>query len=157
MRSSDYGVQIRDMTVHDLQQVYAIELAAHQTPWSLKIFMSCLQVGYHCLVIECMSESIHTILGYLICRFESGSCHILNFCIDPKHQRNGYGQQLLNHAIHSIDQTQFDKVILEVRPSNAAALNLYYRFGFSQVRVKRNYYRDESGFEDAVVLEKKLP
>lgn len=150
-------MRIRDMTVDDLQQVYAIELAAHKTPWSLQLLNGCLQVGYHCLVIESLNESAACILGYLICRFKASQCHILNLCIDPMHQRNGYGEQLLKHTIDSIDQTQFDTVMLEVRPSNVAALNLYHRFGFSQVRVKRNYYRDETGFEDAVVLEKKLP
>ena len=47
-------------------------------------------------------------------------------------------------------------LLLEVRPSNAAALALYRHVGFQQIGVRRNYYHDTEGSEDAVVMSRAL-
>jgi ribosomal-protein-alanine N-acetyltransferase len=47
---------------------------------------------------------------------------------------------------------QADKVFLEVRPSNLAALRLYRSAGFEQIGVRPAYYQAANGREDAVIL-----
>ena len=48
--------------------------------------------------------------------------------------------------------TKLYRLFLEVRASNLAALTLYRRAGFEQVGVRRGYYRDAQGSEDALVM-----
>ena len=43
-------------------------------------------------------------------------------------------------------------MLLEVRPSNAAALRLYERYGFERIGVRRGYYPAHGGREDAIVM-----
>jgi ribosomal-protein-alanine N-acetyltransferase len=43
-------------------------------------------------------------------------------------------------------------LLLEVRPSNPAALRLYERYGFQRIGVRRGYYPSHHGREDAVVM-----
>ena len=43
-------------------------------------------------------------------------------------------------------------IYLEVRPSNAAGLRLYERFGFKQLGVRKDYYPAMTGREDALFL-----
>jgi ribosomal-protein-alanine N-acetyltransferase len=43
-------------------------------------------------------------------------------------------------------------MLLEVRPSNPAALRLYARYGFERIGVRRGYYPADRGREDAVVM-----
>jgi ribosomal protein S18 acetylase RimI-like enzyme len=43
-------------------------------------------------------------------------------------------------------------MLLEVRPSNAAAVRLYRRYGFDQIGVRRGYYPAQGGREDAIVM-----
>ena len=46
-----------------------------------------------------------------------------------------------------------ERVLLEVRPSNRAALRLYQRNGFDEIGMRKGYYPDSEGQrEDALVL-----
>lgn len=43
-------------------------------------------------------------------------------------------------------------LLLEVRPSNVKAVELYRHFGFAQICVRRGYYPADGGREDALVM-----
>ena len=43
-------------------------------------------------------------------------------------------------------------MLLEVRPSNPAAIRLYDRYGFQRIGVRRGYYPAAEGREDAIVM-----
>ncbi len=45
-------------------------------------------------------------------------------------------------------------MVLEVRPSNHAAVHLYTSLGFELVDIKKNYYKDKDGCEDAMFFKK---
>jgi ribosomal-protein-alanine N-acetyltransferase len=47
-------------------------------------------------------------------------------------------------------------MLLEVRPSNVAALGLYFGFGFKRIALRRGYYPAGPAREDAVLLELRL-
>jgi ribosomal-protein-alanine N-acetyltransferase len=44
------------------------------------------------------------------------------------------------------------RVFLEVRSSNVAALALYRSVGFSEIGVRRGYYQNPNGSEDASTM-----
>ena len=72
----------------------------------------------------------------------------------PGHGRRGIGSALLAQAIAWSQAVGADRLLLEVRSSNEAALRLYARHGFSQDGVRRGYYRNPD--EDAMLLSLKL-
>jgi ribosomal-protein-alanine N-acetyltransferase len=43
-------------------------------------------------------------------------------------------------------------LFLEVRPTNDGARELYKKSGFRQIGVRRDYYPNHNGREDAIVL-----
>jgi [ribosomal protein S18]-alanine N-acetyltransferase len=43
-------------------------------------------------------------------------------------------------------------LLLEVRPSNSAAIQLYHSVGFNEIGVRKNYYPAPQGREDALML-----
>jgi ribosomal-protein-alanine N-acetyltransferase len=43
-------------------------------------------------------------------------------------------------------------MLLEVRPSNAAAQQMYERYGFVRIGTRRGYYPARDGREDAIVM-----
>ena len=59
---------------------------------------------------------------------------------------------LLNALLARSERSDAERVYLEVRPSNAAALALYDSAGFTRVGIRPDYYQARPGREDAVVL-----
>lgn len=149
-------LRVRSMQSSDIDSVYAIETAAHRSPWSRDIIRDCVLVNYDCRIIEADTRTDVILAGYIICRYEVNICHILNLCIAPALQGSGYGQSLLKNIIDSQKNTIVDTIILEVRPSNLAAIHLYKKMGFLQTGIKPGYYHDDNCIEDAVVLQKKI-
>lgn len=147
---------IRPMRIEDIDDVYAIEVKAYPAPWNRSLLSDCVMVGYDCRVLEKNDDHGKTMLGYIISRIASGSCHILNICVAKAHQNQGLGKFFLSQVLASLEERLLDTVILEVRPSNLAALALYKSFDFEVVELKKDYYVDINAKEDALVLRKKI-
>ncbi len=146
--------KVRPMQQNDIASVYEIEKSSHRAPWSRDILSDCVLVGYDCRVLEVPTTSGEQIVGYIICRKSFNVCHILNLCVVVSEQRKGYGEKLLQSVLNSLANSNSNTVILEVRPSNNAALKLYEKYGFQKDIIKEGYYQDEHGKEDAILLKK---
>ncbi|HAU0579668.1 TPA: GNAT family N-acetyltransferase, partial [Legionella pneumophila] len=123
-------LNIRRMKDSDIENVYSIETNVHIAPWSKDILRDCVLVGYDCRVLEINNGDSSILAGYIISRISNNSCHILNLCIAKPLQSKGLGRKLLQTVLYSLSKyTQTESVILEVRPSNSAALHLYETMG----------------------------
>ncbi|HAU0618307.1 TPA: GNAT family N-acetyltransferase, partial [Legionella pneumophila] len=133
-------LNIRRMKDSDIENVYSIETNVHIAPWSKDILRDCVLVGYDCRVLEINNGDSSILAGYIISRISNNSCHILNLCIAKPLQSKGLGRKLLQTVLYSLSKyTQTESVILEVRPSNSAALHLYETMGFEKVEIKKDY------------------
>lgn len=139
---------IRRLHVTDIDQIVAIEQAAYPFPWSQGVFEDCLRVGYSCFGLQMGAR----LAGYAILSWAAGEAHLLNLCVHPHWQRQGYGGLLLEHVIRYVKQLETDAVFLEVRGSNPRATNLYTSRGFSVIGRRPSYYKSERGREDAIVM-----
>lgn len=146
-------LHVRPMTLHDIDAVYAIEKVAHVAPWGRDILFDCVCVAYDCRVLELRDEKATQIVGYVISRYDGPVCHVLNLCIATAFQAQGYGRYLLQQVIDAPTLSGINAVSLEVRPSNQHALRLYQTMGFVQIGIKPDYYRDQQGIEDGLVLQ----
>ncbi|OGT75367.1 MAG: ribosomal-protein-alanine N-acetyltransferase [Gammaproteobacteria bacterium RIFCSPLOWO2_12_47_11] len=142
----------RPMTEADLSVIMEIENCAYSHPWTTAIFQDCLRVGYCCWVLE-LDEAI---TGYCVMSVGAGECHLLNLCIVPELQNNSYGALLLDHMLEIARSHHVDTAFLEVRPSNKYAIKLYFRAGFDEVGMRRDYYPAHFGREDALILARSL-
>ncbi|MFO3362828.1 ribosomal protein S18-alanine N-acetyltransferase [Legionella pneumophila serogroup 1] len=150
-------LNIRRMKDSDIENVYSIETNVHIAPWSKDILRDCVLVGYDCRVLEINNGDSSILAGYIISRISNNSCHILNLCIAKPLQSKGLGRKLLQTVLYSLSKyNQTESVILEVRPSNSAALHLYETMGFEKVEIKKDYYKDKNSVEDAILLKKLL-
>jgi ribosomal-protein-alanine N-acetyltransferase len=142
----------RRMTGADVDAVIAIEDTIYPHPWTRGNFSDSLAAGYHCWIVECAGEMV----GYTVAMIAAEEAHLLNLSVAAPWQRRGIGRQLLNFAMNLARDYDAKRILLEVRPSNDAALALYAAAGFSEIALRRGYYPAGDGREDAVVLERAL-
>jgi ribosomal-protein-alanine N-acetyltransferase len=76
--------------------------------------------------------------------------HITNIALRQEYQGKGLGELLLIATIDLAMVLKATMMTLEVRASNLVAQNLYSKYGFIQVGVRRGYYLDDR--EDAVIM-----
>lgn len=142
------GVRLRVMQAADLPRIGEIEHSAYEYPWSPGIFRDCLLAGYCCLVIE----DDERIAAYAIMSIAAAEAHVLNICVDPARQSRGLGRRMMLTLLERAEQAGAERVLLEVRPSNALARALYDSLGFVEIGLRPRYYQAHGGREDAVVL-----
>ncbi|MFV2054880.1 MAG: ribosomal protein S18-alanine N-acetyltransferase [Thiohalomonadales bacterium] len=142
------NISFRAMQESDLKAVMEIEQDVYEFPWTTQIFRDCLRVGYICKV--CERQDI--IVGYSIVSTGAGDAHILNLCVVSNKQNSGYGRKMLQQVLLNLRECSVDTVLLEVRPSNQAAVHLYEDMGFNRIGERRDYYPAVKGREDAWVF-----
>ena len=146
----DEDVTVREMSPHDLEAILAIERQAYEFPWNRNVFETCFRAGYEASVMELDG----VIIGYAVMLVAAREGHVLNFCIAADFRRRGYGLLLLKTILGHARQLGVEQFIIEVRPSNRAALSLYKKEGFQEVGLRKGYYptRDKQR-EDALIFQ----
>lgn len=145
-------LNFRPMRRGDLKSIAAIEQSAYEFPWEPATFRDCFTVGYSCWVAE---KS-----GYIVCygiiSVGAGESHLLNLCVAPHAQRQGYGKLMLGKLMGIASGHRAEVMFLEVRPSNETAIELYRRMGFNEIGMRKGYYPARKGREDALVMARSL-
>jgi [ribosomal protein S18]-alanine N-acetyltransferase len=139
------AIDVRRLTFADLPQVVAIERRAFTSPWSLAMFV--LELSKPSGV--CLAAEVdHELSGYLICSRYDTVWHVMNVAVEPSLRRRRIATTLLEALIARVERDA--QLTLEVRRSNAGAIELYEQFGFRAAGVRRRYYQDNG--EDALVM-----
>lgn len=141
----------RKMTVDDAEAVAALDLKSFGEfdSWSTEYFFYAAQnERAEFLVVEA-DRKIVACAGADI--FEDAA-EIVSFAVDPDKRNQGIGTKLLAKLIEVVKNRGASVFILEVRPSNKAAIKLYENFGFEIVDREENYYYDE----DAWIMAKEI-
>ncbi len=99
-------------------------------------------------VVACDRELV---VGYAVTASVGDVVDLERVAVHPGHRRQGLARRLLAAAL---ERAGGDRVLLEVRADNEAALALYAAEGFTVIDRRPRYYRDGS---DAVVMERSRP
>ena len=79
----------------------------------------------------------------------SDELHVLNVATRADRRRRGVGRALMDEVVGYAQANGVQHVLLEVRRSNRAAIELYRRVGFFAMGIRSRYYPDD---EDAVEM-----
>jgi ribosomal-protein-alanine N-acetyltransferase len=140
---------IRKMTEQDLDCIMRIEKESFTLPWSRESFAGELKNQFsNYLVCDCEGE-VAAYVGIWVVYEEA---HITNVAVGVKYRRMGIGRALMLEAEKLARQKKAHCILLEVRPSNQAALNMYRELGYVPTGLRKAYYSDNQ--EDAIVMTK---
>jgi ribosomal-protein-alanine N-acetyltransferase len=133
----------------DVSAVVALEAESFTNPWSRETLVWELRNSDVTRVYLLRAED-ERIVGFCVCWLIFDELHINTVAIASDARRKGLATFLLRHVIGEAAQVGARKATLEVRASNAAALALYRRLGFSVAATRPRYYSRPE--EDGLIL-----
>lgn len=141
-------VRLRALHWSDLPEVAALETEVFpDDAWDLRSWWAELaQRPRRHYVVATAPE----LLGYAGLDLGHDTADVMTMAVAPQARGRGVGRLLLRHLLQAAAGAGATRVLLEVRADNTGALALYRAQGFTQVRVRRGYYRP--GDVDALVL-----
>jgi ribosomal-protein-alanine N-acetyltransferase len=125
------------LALADLDTLSAIESSAYEFPWSRGNFIDSLNAGY--LARKRVDEG-GAWFGYYIAMPGVQELHLLNLTVTPQHQRRGHARAMLDRLVNEGAALGALRIWLEVRVSNERAQQIYRRYGFREVGLRRGYY-----------------
>ena len=146
-------VVLRPMNLSDLPKVEALDRDSFLTPWPQDAFRYELTSNPHsiCWVAELTTTGLEPILvGSIVVWLVVDEAHVATLAVSPAFRRHGVARQLLAQALMLAYESGARQALLEVRETNQAAQNLYARFGFEAVGIRKAYYNDTH--EDAILM-----
>jgi [ribosomal protein S18]-alanine N-acetyltransferase len=97
-----------------------------------------------------LEQELRSIVGYAGIWVMTDEAHITTIASHPDVRGQGVGEFLLVALIHRAMEIGARWMTLEVRATNAVAQNLYRKYTFKEMGVRRRYYSDNG--EDALVM-----
>lgn len=89
------------------------------------------------------ADAVPRIRGYAGYWYDGYDAQIMTIGVARDHQREGIGCALLKRMIADAKAAGAERMLLEVRVDNDAALALYQRVGFERMGLRKRYYQPE--------------
>jgi [ribosomal protein S18]-alanine N-acetyltransferase len=151
-------ITIRRLASSDADAIIAIQcLCPELARWSIRDYETMTNGNTVGWVAEIVSGAAKndavtpaSIAGFITARVAADEIEILNLGVAPDARRNGIASALLKAAMAWGNKNHAQKIFLEVRASNSAAIRFYEMAGFQTVGRRAKYYT--SPIEDALQL-----
>ena len=140
----DNGLELGEMSADDLPEVLAIEQSVAISPWSPD------------QIKNAMADTVvlrekQSVIGFAVLVLVADQAELHNIAIHPERQGQGLAGIFLRWLIQSAPPV-IEAFYLEVRVTNYRALRLYQGLGFAEIGRRSNYYSNNQGREDAVIM-----
>ena len=144
------GYTLRKATERDVPEILKAELVCFSDPWSEGMILSAFAEDIDFTLLT--SDPDGEIVGYSVLdRRVEGEAELHNIAVLPKYRGKGLSTLLMDKMISDVKET--DVIFLEVRASNTAAKGLYKKYGFTEIGIRRNYYKNPT--EDAIIMQRR--
>ena len=142
-------MNITEMNASHVPQVAQLEQLCFADPWSEKSIASELTSKWSYWLVAVEDDRV---VGYIGSQSSIDESDVMNVAVHPDFRRKGIAEKLINHLVEELKNRGSHTLLLEVRASNAPAIALYEKLGFTQVGCRKNYYHNPR--EDALILRK---
>lgn len=138
------------MQVDDIDEVTTIENDVYPYPWTRGNFLDSLYSGYEA---EVLRDGEGQLVGYFLVMLAVDEAHLLNISVRRDLHGHGIGRLQLDRVAQLARERGMGSILLEVRPSNARAYEVYRQYGFAEIGRRRGYYPAHGNTrEDAIVM-----
>ncbi len=144
---------LRPATTEDLSAILQIETQVYPNPWTEEHFRLELTKPYSHFLVFTDDETDSIVAGYLVAWVMFDECQILNIATGLNYRGLGLAKQMIQKVVSIVAKKEIKKVVLDVRKSNAAAIQLYQQMNFNITHVRKEFY---SNGEDAYQMTLRL-
>lgn len=140
-------MEIRRSLPADAKGIAAAEAAIFPDPWTERDITDAItQTGSMCYT----AISGGAVVAYIIGRQISPEGEIYRIATLPSHRRRKIAYRLLDYAVKCERGRGLESLFLEVREHNIPARNLYKSYGFREIGMRKNYYKNPN--DNAIVM-----
>lgn len=139
---------IRRAVADDATAIAAMELEYFSDPWSRKDIFTYICSGDGMSFVA--ADEAGQVIAYMLGRIIAPEGEIYRIAVERSHRRRGVGYRLLSYALKTERGRGLECTFLEVRSKNEAAIALYRAYGFTDIGIRKNYYKNPS--DDAIVM-----
>ena len=145
---------LRPATEDDIAQILAIEKVVQAAPWTEENFRAEMAKPYSHFLLMTDDETDSKVCGYIVFWLMFDECHILTVAVGLPHRGMGYAKLMIQRAVTMALKKGIKKILLEVRKSNAPALQLYQSMKFVITHVRKAFYTNgEDAYQMALYIE----
>lgn len=121
-----------------------------ETVWNEKDFVSLLNQA---LNSAWLVEASKAVCAFVVTMDTGDDVEILTVATSPEFQRQGLAKQLLLEIDGDFNPATEKRWLLEVAEDNYSAIHFYSSLGFSQIGIRKNYYKKFDGTrKNALIL-----
>jgi len=140
-------MEIRRSIPADAKEIAIAESEIFPDPWSERDITDAIsQSGSMCYT----AISDGSVVAYVIGRQIAPEGEIYRIATLPSHRRRGIAYRLLDYTVKCERGRGLESLFLEVREKNIPARNLYKSYGFREIGLRKNYYKNPT--DNAVVM-----
>ena len=140
-------IRIERMNAAHVPQIAELEKICFNDPWSERSIASELSSRISLWLVALDGDRV---VGYVGSQSVLGEADMMNIAVHPDYRRQGIAEKLVLSLVDAQKEKGNYCLTLEVRASNEPAKALYGKLGFTQVGLRKNYYRKPK--EDACIL-----
>ena len=145
-QSSDYKPAVQAMS--DIEAVVHREAA-----WTYQVVIELLEQDSVYLLLA-LDDVTRQVVGYCLYQSLFEQSEILRIGTHPDFQRQGVASALFVELHKTVQASNAQNLLLEVRADNAPAIALYERQGFQEIHRRRGYYHVQGApAVDAVIMQ----
>lgn len=142
-------MRLETMNPTHVAQIAALETICFSDPWSQRSIASELENPLSFWLVAVEGD---TVAGYIGSQTVLDETDMMNVAVHPDFRRRGIAEALVTGLVAQLKTMGSRCLTLEVRASNAPAIALYEKLGFTEIGRRKNYYRNPR--EDALILRK---
>ena len=145
-------MEIRRSLPKDTSEIASAEALIFPDPWSEEDITALISTeGSMCYT----ATSDGAVIAYLIGRQIAPEGEIYRIATLPSHRRRGVAYRLLDYAVKCERGRGLESLFLEVREKNGPARALYSSYGFKQIGIRKNYYKNPPDNAIVMLLQRK--
>ena len=136
-------IQISEMFLFDLDNIKDILVSDFDDFWNYNILKEELESPNSKYIIAKTNDG--EIIGFAGIKIIVDTADIMNIVVKKSWRNQGVGSLLLDNLVSLCKNLSLFSLSLEVNESNLPAINLYKKFGFKQIGLRKNYYMGKDG------------